>query len=393
MADNDLTVLRTACQAFGQEIFIRGSTAYMLTRKADFEPIIKGSLAESVPPLADLDIVVRDEPAKAMPKVSEVLERYRTWAPACRFIHVDVFYEGLPVRADSPLGNVVIAGLPEVRIGADTGQNHTWTVTRAVQEEPVRASVGLKVPATLFRDFLFLLRLSQRHGELEGATEELAALLHSQSPRRIGRATREEGGVRELARIDKALVKHVLLRNAEWKPGSIRTYLRTDWLTWFSAYLNGLSRTIILSEKYWERTPAIAYVVDGRVVRFAEVMDLGVEEKAVLQKKLDFEAQLEAQTVGQGLTPSLEVMLPNADRPECCEYRDFSKGISELAWSKGNRGTLLNVALMEGLEKYYAVHAQASEGFGAQSLRTDPGFMGMLNQGALRAVRLVGLAR
>ncbi len=369
----------------------------MLTRRADSESIIKGSLAESVPPLADLDIVVRDEPAKAMPKVSHVLERYRTWAPACRFTHVDVFYEGLPVRGDSPLGNVVIAGLPEVRIGADTGQNDTWTVTRAVQEEPVRASVELRVPATLFRDFLFLLRLSQRHGELEGATEELAALLHSQSPRRIGWATREEGGVRELARIDKALVKHVLLRNAEWKPRSIRTYLRTDWLTWFAAYLNGLSRTVILSEEYWERTPAIAYVVDGRVVRFAEVRDLAVEEKAVLQKKLDFEAQLEEEletkTVGQGLTPSLEVMLPNADRPECCEYRDFSKGISELAWSKGNSGTLLNVALMEGLEKYYAVHAQASEGFGAQSLRTDPGFMGMLNHGALRAVRLVGLAR
>ena len=85
--------------------------------------------------------------------------------------------------------------------------------------------------------------------------------------------------------------------------------------------------------------------------------------------------------------------MPSPDAPECCKYRDFSKGISELVWREPDGGSVLDVALMEAPEKYYAVHALASEGFGTRSLRTDPGFMGMLNHGSLRAVRLMGVRK
>ena len=395
MATNDLTLFVDACKSVNQEMSLRGSTAYMLTRSPG--AMASGSIVESVPPLADLDVIVHDKDlTTATRRVSDVLERYRMWEPASRFLHVDVFYKHLPVRNDSPLGNVVIEGLPEVKIGPDE-QNDTWSPTPAIRE--VEASVALQAPETLFRDFLFLLRLTQRHDELESATEQVAALLQGQSPTRLGRATRHVGGARELERIDKALVKHVLLRDAERKPISMRTYLPTGWLSRFASHMNGTARTIILGEEYWERTPAIVYLMNGTVMRFAEVRDLDAEEKTLLEKKLPLEEHFEVEpgstvggrTVEQSLTPFLEVVLPNPSRPECCEYRDFSKGISELAWSNGERRKLRNVALMEGREKYYAVHAQASEGFGARSLRTDPGFMGILNAGAPVAVRVMGV--
>ena len=97
MPDDDLTVFAKACQEFQQEISIRGSTAYHLTENENTQ---EGgtSIVKSVPPLGDLDLIVRDEnPAEAMRKVGNVLERYRTYVPGSRFIHVDVFYEGLPV--------------------------------------------------------------------------------------------------------------------------------------------------------------------------------------------------------------------------------------------------------------------------------------------------------
>ena len=341
-----------------------------------------------MPPLGDLDLLIRDEqPTEAMRRVGDVLERYRTYVPASRFIHIDVFYEHLPVRGDSPLGNVVIDGLPEVSIGPGKRQGDDWTPTPSPLDQHVQVEIALRVQATLFRDFLYLLRLSQRHEELKKATQEVAALLSNQTPRTIGLATREEGGVRELARIDKALVKHVLLRDTQDSTKPMTAYLSADWLYRFAAHLNGLSKRIILSEEYWMRTPAIAYAVEGRVREFAEVTDLDGKEKEVLEKKL----APEAQSIVHRLTPSLRVALPKPDDPECCGYRDFSKGIAELAFRDPGGRSLLDVAFMEGREKYYAVHAQASAGFGAWSLRTDPGFMSMLNHGSLGAVRLMGV--
>ena len=388
MADDDLTVFVEACREIDQRISIRGSTAYVMSRNADSNSIVKGSIVESVAPLGDLDLVIRDkQPANAMRKVGDLLERYRTYVPASRFIHVDVFYEYLPVRADSPLGNVVLKNLPEVAIGVDERLDDGWTPMASPQDAEVQAEVALRVPTTLFRDFLFLQRLSQRHEELTEATREVAALLSSREPRTLGLATRHEGGVRELARIDKALVKHVLLRDPEEVPKTMTDYLSPDWLSRFASQLNELSRSIILSEERWQRTRAIAYTLDGRVMKFTEATDLDGEERRVLEEKL----ALDTESIGQRLTPSLKVVLPNPDDPECCDYRDFSKGISELVFRDPDGDPLLDVVLMEGREKYYAVHAQAGKGFGALSLRTDPGFMGMLNHGSLAAVRLIGV--
>lgn len=386
MAADDLTEFAEVCRLFEQEVSIRGSTAYVLSKTADTDSVVQGSLVKSVPPLGDLDIIVRDQqPAEAMRRVGDVLERCRTYVPALRFIHVDVFYEGLPVRGDSPLGNVVIEGLPEVTIG-DHGN---WNPKSSSPGGEIRPRVDLRVPATLFRDFLFLLRLRQRYKEknLEVATNEVATLLRQQSPHSLGLLTQGYGAVRELARIDKALVKHVLLRETDQEPTPMEKYLPRGWLSRFASYLNGLSTSIIWGEERWEGSRAIAYAVDGRVMRFAEVSDLDREEQMVLEAKLAPEAKASMLQ----LTPSLDVLLPNPDDPGCCEYRDFSKGIGELVWRDPDGGSLANVALMEGQEKYYAVHAQASEGFGARSLRTDPGYMGMVNHGSLEAVRLMGV--
>ena len=295
----------------------------------------------------------------------------------------------------------MLEGLPEVSIDRDKQTGSDWTVRRTPPAQEVHAKVTGRVQATLFRDFLFLLRLSQRHEELKSATQEVAQLLSSQSTTTIGRATRNEGGVRELARIDKALVKHVLLRAPRTKNWAITEYLPRDWLHPFANHLNELSTRIILAEHHWEHVPAIAYAVDGRVQQFTHVDDADADEQTTIDKKLAADAkwapetELDLEVEGEKimLTPSLKVALPTPDDPECCTYRDFSKGISELVYRPSMISTLWDVALMEGREKYYAVHAQASEGFGAQSLRTDPGFMGMLNHGSLGAVRLMGVMR
>ena len=84
MAEDDLSVFVDACREFHLRISIRGSTAYLLSGNMD-----SGSITENVPPLGDLDLVVRDkQPAEAMRKVGDVLERYRTYVPASRFIHI-----------------------------------------------------------------------------------------------------------------------------------------------------------------------------------------------------------------------------------------------------------------------------------------------------------------
>ena len=347
-----------------------------------------GSIIQNVPPMGDLDLVVRDErPAEAMRKVSDVLDRYRTYVPASRFIHTDVFYEHLPVRPDSPLGNVVIENLPEVAIGHSKDQDKGWNPIPSPKDKPIEAKFGPKVPETLFRDFLFLLRLSQRHPPLLETTGEIAAYLRRRDPREIGEATRKQGGRRELERIDKLLVKHVLLRNSE--PIHITQYLSASWLYGFSSNLNAISKRIIHAENLWQTRSAVAYAVNGRIIEFEEATNIEVEEKKLLESKL----ATENESIGQKLIPLLKIALPVPDDPACCDYRDFSKGISELAIRDTRVGPLADVALIEGREKCYPVHAQASDGFDAHSLRTDPGFMSMLINGSLQKIRLIGVKR
>ena len=360
----------------------------MLSKTADSDSIATGSIVQSVPPLGDLDLIVHESrPPEALRQVANVLERFRSYVPASRFIHFDVFFQHLPVRGDSPLGNVIVSGLPEVAIRTDNERSDAWTALVSSRDQQVKVDFELRAQEVLFRDFLFLLRLSQRYPEINGATSEVAKLLTAEEPRSIGLATRYVGGARELARIDKALVKHVLFREIGPEPTPITDYLPRPWLGRFSTHLNGLSRNIIRSEASWRQTPAIAYTVNGTVKALTAVTDLDVEEHKVLSEKL----ALESSFLGQRLTPSLPVMLPDPDDPECRNYGDFSKGVSELVFGNLNIGPLQNVMLMEGREKYYAVHAQASEGFGVNSLRTDPGFMSMLNHRTLRIVRLMGV--
>lgn len=386
MADDDLNILVDACRAFKQPIWIRGSTAYVLSKDSRSKSIV-----ESVPPLGDLDLVVRDEqPAESMRRVGDVLERYRTYVPASRFIHVDVFYEHLPVSGDSPIGNVTIYGLPEVAIGRDDQQGNGWAAMRSSQDHQIRAEVQLKAKATLFRDFLYLLRMSQRHAELRKVTSEVAALLHRQRPDTIGSRTRAEGGARELARIDKALVKHVLLSELKGESRRMTEYLSLDWLHRFGSHLTELSQTILFSEDYWMHAPAMAYSVEGMVREFGEPTEattLVNEEMEMLEEKLSPRVM----AIKQRLTPYLRITLLTPDDPECCRYRDFSQGIAELAFRDSHGHSLMDVALFEGPDKFYSIHAQASAGFGARSLRTDPGLMSMLNHGSLGKARLMGV--
>ena len=371
-----MATLADMCREHGQSVSIRGSAAHVLCSGGQ-----RKSVVEAVPPLGDLDLVVRDEPVAAMRRVGAVLEGFRAAVPASRFLHVDVFYEQLPVRAGSPLGNVEIEGMPEVGIGVDGELN------RSQVDVPVKARVRGLAKWTLFRDLLYLLRLSQRHAGLDGAIEDVAGLLKRELPRRIGAETRALGGTRELARIDRALVKHALLRHPARKT-RLAEYLSPDWLSKFARQLSRLSRRLILSEERCEVMPGIAYLVGGRVVRFAEQEESTDDaEVELMARKLD----LDQATVRGRLTPSMEVSLPSPDDPECCGYRDFSKGISELAFRNGSDGGLLDLALMEGLGSYLPVHAQAAAGFGALSLRTDPGYMAMLNNRVLRSVRIAGV--
>ena len=393
----DLTYLQTLCERFDQPLAIRGSTAYMLCRpEADWRAS-QGSLVGSVPPLGDLDLVVRnDQPADAMPRVAAILENWRSDVPASRFIHVDVFYDQMPARSDSPLGNVNITNMPEVHIG--DRRNNDWKIGRDGAVDPAKglhAHVDLRTTTSLFRDYLYLLRLNRRQSGLKDAIEEVAGLLRSQRPNVIGAATRTHGGARELARIDKALVKHVLLRGTDGTPTGLSD-LGAEWLSRFSAHLNGLSRRIILSQERWNNANAIAYAVEGRIVEFAElppddmdVPSIDPEENALMQKKLAPGAELAALR----LTPSLKVALQTPPDPDCCRYRDFSTGISELAFRDPHGTPLGDLVLMEGRERYYPVHAQAAEGCKARSLRTDPGYMAMLNGGSMNAVRLVGVRK
>ena len=385
MADDDLKVFVDACREFQLRTSIRGSTANLLSGNMD-----SGSITQNVPPLGDLDLVVRDEqPAEAMRKVSKVLDRYRTYVPASRFIHTDVFYEDLPVHPDSPLGNVVIHNLPEIAIGHSEDKDYSWDPIPSQTDESVRAVVEPRVPETLFRDFLFLLRICQRHPELKETTDEVATRLRRRDPREIGVAIREQGGRRELERIDKLLAKHVLLREPDSARVQMTDYLSPNWLSRLSSQLNPLSRRIISAEGFLQKMPLVAYLVNGKIIEFAEAAKLEVEEEALLKKRLapTFDS------ISQKLIPFLKIALPEPDDPDCCDYRDFSKGISELAIRDPKVGPLVDVALIEGREKCYAVHAQASEGFGTRSLRTDPGFMGMLINGSLPTVRLLGVKK
>ena len=390
MADDDLKLLMEACQEFDQPISIRGSTAYMMSKLVESDFIARGSIVESVPPLGDLDLIVYDTRASdAMENVSNLLERFKTYVPYSRFIHVDVFYDRLPVRNDSPLGNVKITGLPEISIAPDKQNDDKWTAVLSPVDRPVQAEILPRVPAGLFRDFLFLLRLTERHPGLNETTREVAGLLARQDPLLIGLATRHIGGAKELARVDRALVKHAMLHDTETRPASISDYFPRDWLLRFATQLNHLSQTILLPDTAWQEVPCITYAVNGEVMTFAAVSDLDSEEKQLLEAKLGPESD----SIGQRLTPSIRIVLPNPDDPECCDYTDFSKGVSELAFRDLTGGPLLNVALIEGREKYYAVHAQASEGFGARSLRTDPGFMATLNHGLLGSARILGVKK
>ena len=394
MATDDLKVFSEACERFRQPLAIRGSTAYMLSREQNLESIV-----QAVPPLADLDLIVRDnDPAQSMHRVGEVLGHYRAYVPSSRFIHVDVFYEKLPVRRDSPLGNVVIRNMPEISITQEDG----WKATFKNSNENLKVEVTLRARETLFRDLLYLLRLSQRHKGLDDAIAQVTELLIRENPGELGLVTQAKDRGRELRRIDKALVKRVLFRESE-KPKTESVPLTMHfarrsphWLNRFMTHLNDLSQKIIRSENDWGEKVAIVYLVDGRVVKFQEALPLSDEEERVRWSKLlpaeeRMEKELDPEKMQQKLTPSLMVPLPSPDDPGCCIYRDFSKGIGELAFRDPGGNPLLDIAMMEGREKYYPVHAQAASGLGVTSFRVDPGYMGILNDDSMATVSVVGV--
>ena len=374
MHKTDFDVLSRAADEMGRSIAIRGSTA-----DGYFARDGESTLVECVPPLGDLDVVL-GEPKREVRSDTGIVERLRTELPACRFVHIDVVYEGGAWSGDSVVGNVVLKGLPRVEVRPDGELVET-------RSDNLDAEMRELVPGTLFRDFLYLLRLSWRYKGLEGAVEKVAGLLLGFDPVELGWATRSFGGGRELMRVDKALVKHVLLVEPERE--SIVTRLPRGWLLTFAWFLNGISRGVIWWEEQWLESTAVSYSVNG-VVRSLK-HDKGIDdlEWETVQEKMEQEWQ-----VGKGrLSPLMEVGLPEAPDPGCCEYSDFSRGISELAFRDVDGGDLLDLALLEGRERVHIVHALASSGRGARSLRTDPGFMGILGAGEQRRFRMFGVRK
>ena len=371
MEEAEQKLLVEAAQEMGRSIAIRGSTAAAYVGRD-----VDHTLVECVPPLGDLDVVL-GAPKGGTRTDTGVVERLRTELPAYRFIHIDVVYADALGAGDSAVGNVALKGLPEVAVGLN-GE------LRETSGENVAADVREAVPGTLFRDFLYLLRISRRYDALDKPLREVVQLLLRHKPEALGRATRILGGGRELMRVDKALVKHALLEEPK-EP--MTTYLPRRWLLAFAPFLNHISHEVITWEKQWLGSTSVSYSVNGVVksLRFAAALeDL---EWQTVQLKMEPAWELDK---GR-LSPVVEVALPEARDPDCCDYRDFSKGIAELAFGDFNGGALLDLALMEGTERVHIVHALAGSGRGAKSLRTDPGFMSILAAGGPRRSRVFGV--
>ena len=372
MDDTERYVLTSAAAETGRSITIHGSTAADYVGQ-DGKPV----LIECIPPLGDLDIKLGDRERETTNDVG-IVERLRTELPAYRFIHIDIAYAGAPVATESALGNVILKGLPEVKVTPDGELEET-------SGGNIDAKVEQRLPATLFRDFLFLLRLSRRYPALERPLREVAQLLWLQNPLELGRAAQRFDHGRELVRLDKALTQHVLLK--EPQSPSMTTYLPLGWLLGFRMFLNHISRNVIAWEQQWLRSPAVSYGVNGIIKNLMFYADAEDREFESVRAKADPQWEL-----GGGiLTPLVEIDLPKADDPACCEYMDFSHGISELAFGDASRGPLLDLVLMEGRGSVHIVHALSSSGRGVRSLRTDPGFMSILATGWRQRARLFGV--
>lgn len=370
MDDSERALFAEAAHDLNRPIALRGSTA-----EAYWDRRQQGSLVACAPPLGDLDLMVGNGSGVDRAAVARFVERLRTELPAYRFIHIDMLYVGTQGAADSALGNVRLKGLREVPLDGKNAEDPA--------SEEATAEIAAKVPGVLFRDFLYLLRKHHRHPALRPALEEVVGLLTEQDPEQLGAATRRHGGGRELVRVEKALTKHVLLR--EEGTTAISDQLPVQWLFDFAKFLHPISQRILLGEATWLELGGVAYAVNG-VVKELAVPAPTEERWAKIRNKLASQWGLD---VGE-LTPMLEVELPEAPEPRCCEYRDFSAGISELAFTDVSKSPPLEVALVEGPDRVHLAQAQASCGCGASSLRSDPGYMSLLPGASGRKVRLFG---
>lgn len=374
---SELELLLDLCKYHSAEMTIRGTTALQMYRRGRSK-----SISGCVPPLSDLDIAVprvemRQSAASAMADFCRL-------TPNARFLKQDVFYTNLPV-ADDPLGNRRIENQFEVNIGPTSHENlnSEWRIDFRGGHPEVSGS-GIQVVTVAFRDYLYLLRLSNLYPDFNAdkVLRQIADEIQALPPTELGRLVRNN--LRESQRVERALLKHVFCRERN-HPRKIKDYIATSWLERFAAQLSNSSRSIICNEALWLTSKCIAYLNNG-ILESASIL----EEEPTLEERHKSKLELSNIANISNISVIADIPLPEWGHHRCCGYSDFALGRSELAIGGLDEAQeFLNLGLLETKDEFTPVHALARSGLGASSLTLDPGFMALMSEGEISVPLLI----
>lgn len=358
---------------------LRGSAAQTLVDAyaADQE---EGRLLEAMPPLSDLDLVV-DNHTQAYVLAAALAQAL----PASRFFRVDIRTKAeLEHYHDAPL---MITGQPHIRFGGVPGAAPHEVVLKLLSRDSLVVDVGSDVrkqPSVIPRPdreiaphgyLENLIWISRRFPHDDGTSELLSKTMAELTPRRIA----EDLKGRSLRKLLFDLVK-LLLQLVAAKQ-TIPSWLDAEFLGRVAEETEN-ARFKRVVQLLREPPEAVMTVVvprreGNRWLSHIEAVEPLRKDAGVMSLLEDAGPETSFRVYRQ--LPPARVTTDDPERPGCCRYRDFSRGVMEVAWTwpeapEPGRLTLVTIG-----SEFFLAPSIATRRHGQHSVKVDYGFLCQLS--------------
>jgi hypothetical protein len=363
----ELDVLAEIADTEKFSFVLRGSAAQLLVDAyvSDEKDI---GLFQSMPPLTDVDLLV-DSKSQAL-ALSIALGRE---IPISRFFRIDV-------RTKAELehyqhAQVVVTGQPQIRFGGERQTAHE-VLLELVQERlsvDVGSDVTLK-PSVRRRDGIFepvdslinLLWLSRRCPG-DDACADLSSEVTRFSPRRIGGHMRHSKLVTLLISLAKLLLSITTEKQQQ------AAWFETDFLGRVADEAeHPMLRRVVQLLRERPRAVKVVLVPRREGTRWKSQVET-IEPLEQDWKVVDVENET-AFRFHQRLPPA-RITTDDPERPGCCRYRDFSRGVAEIAWTAPEAPQSERLTVVTADREFFFAPSVTSTHRGQHAVKVDYGFL------------------
>jgi hypothetical protein len=434
----EIGVLAEIAREHKADFRLHGSVARALLQAVEQQSSVP-SIFDLVPPLSDIDIVVDadvDVSRFERPSPAEIRAEILRQLPVGRFFHWEVRGQN-ELASYRKYAHVRVENQPYVLfLGSETPRAEPWARRAVVSinaDGHIEIDLSLSASTTrikwlheasrlgdsdingALRDILFLARAFPSEVVMQEPPRRLQQRLSEAGGKGVARALR--GAPAEWQRTLFALLKYLLARSAaasDAQPPDLRSFLGEPFWDDLQLELQDPVARKLVSMMLLPKVPPFKAVILPKplkkrwVRRICHVQESdsekdGANKRSFLEKwgkllkieKADLEIlEAQGQTSGMFLSPVARIGVDDPPDPSCCIYRDFSRGIAEIAWVESFPPTcpirpLNALVVMPDLQDLYFAHSYLTAGR-ASSLRLDYGFLSILGS-RRRALEVLGL--